>query len=165
MVKTSIHNGKFWQKCVFQKTMILHRVWYKNWSSWNSRKLSLSPHCSFHFRWKVTGIFALFPEKSSLDLDRGDEDSAEIKGNVAADSKFDDDGFIWMIRNAPYLSCPNSAKNFPNQTHIFTTDSISTPNQKKNSSNLNLKIFQKNHEKFVFLKLVCFKRSKEALKP
>ena len=34
-------------------------------------------------------------------------------------SKFDDD-CIWMIRNAPYLSCPNWEDRRKSLTHIFT---------------------------------------------
>ena len=52
-----------------------------------------------------------------------------LKGNVATSraaaaagllrSKFDDD-CIWMIRNAPYLSCPNWEDRRKSLTHIFT---------------------------------------------
>ena len=62
---------------------------------------------------------------TTLDLDRSST-WLEIKGNVATQaqagllrSKFDDD-CIWMIRNAPYLSCPNWEDRRKSLTHIFT---------------------------------------------
>ena len=43
-------------------------------------------------------------------------------------SKFDDD-CIWMIRNAPYLSCPNWEDRRKSLTHIFTFVAYASPIQ------------------------------------
>ena len=73
---------------------------------------------------------------TTLDLDRYST-WLEIKGNVALlrhrqagllRSKFDDD-CIWMIRNAPYLSCPNWEDRRKSLTHIFTFVAYASPIQ------------------------------------
>ena len=72
---------------------------------------------------------------TTLDLDRCSSTWLEIKGNVATQaqagllrSKFDDD-CIWMIRNAPYLSCPNWEDRRKSLTHIFTFVAYASPIQ------------------------------------